>query len=281
MHPRNKHNGRYPIEELLKVEPGLAAHVVKNPRGEPTINFDDPRAVVSLNTALLKFYYGLRSWKIPTNFLCPPIPGRADYIHHLSDLFPEASNLRGLDVGVGANAIYPLIGNKTYDWSFVGSDANPQALSAAQENIESNALQDMIELRLQKNNKHIFKGIILDGESYDFTMCNPPFHASAKEAQAGSERKKRNLGLRTDALNFGGQSQELWCEGGERSFLLTMISESQLFKSQVKWFTSLVSREANLALFQKAIRDLHCKESRVIEMSQGQKKSRILAWSFL
>lgn len=39
-------------------------------------------------------------------------------------------------------------------------------------------------------------------------------------------------------LNFGGQQQELWCEGGEVAFITQMIAESQQFGRQVKWFTS-------------------------------------------
>ncbi len=65
-----------------------------------------------------------------------------------------------------------------------------------------------------------FNGIIHKNEQYDATLCNPPFHDSAAAARAGSERKRRNLGLnKDDALNFGGQQQELWCEGGEVTFI--------------------------------------------------------------
>ncbi len=40
-----------------------------------------------------------------------------------------------------------------------------------------------------------------------------------------------------DALNFGGQQQELWCEGGEVAFIKKMIEESKGFAKQVMWFT--------------------------------------------
>ena len=44
-------------------------------------------------------------------------------------------------------------------------------------------------------------------------------------------------------LNFGGNANELWCEGGELRFLLNMITESRKFRKNCKWFTSLVSKE--------------------------------------
>ena len=266
--------------KLLEIHSELKPFIRTNPANELTINFDDPEAVKALNTALLKHYYALKDWRIPAGFLCPPIPGRADYIHHLADLFPNPQGLRGLDIGVGANVIYPLIGHKSYGWSFIGADINQTALSSAQENVNRNGLKDMIQLRWQKNPEHIFRGIISKEDYFDFTMCNPPFHSSAQEAQAGSQRKKKNLGLRSAALNFGGHAQELWCEGGERSFISTMISESQVYSSQVGWFTTLVSREANLPIFRKTLDEIGCKTVKLIEMAQGQKKSRILAWNY-
>ena len=45
-----------------------------------------------LNRALLKADYGIDFWDIPPNYLCPPIPGRVDYIHHLADLLARSNN---------------------------------------------------------------------------------------------------------------------------------------------------------------------------------------------
>ncbi|MCI9838201.1 RlmF-related methyltransferase, partial [Escherichia coli] len=132
------------------------------------------------------------------------------------------------DIGVGANCIYPLIGVHEYGWRFTGSETSSQALSSAQAIISANpGLNRAIRLRRQKESGAIFNGIIHKNEQYDATLCNPPFHDSAAAARAGSERKRRNLGLnKDDALNFGGQQQELWCEGGEVAFIKKMIEES-------------------------------------------------------
>lgn len=113
-------------------------------------------------------------------------------------------------------------------------------------------------------------------------MCNPPFHNSAEDAQAGTERKLRNLGLaKQSGLNFGGQQDELWCDGGEMAFIQRMISESMLFSRQVVWFTSLVSRKAHLSVFQEQLNAAEVAAVIVREMSQGKKQSRFIAWIFM
>jgi len=242
-----------------------------------------------LNKALLAHYYGVAHWDIPEGFLCPPVPGRADYLHHLADLLaddrngviPEQASV--LDIGTGANLIYPLIGVHEYHWRFTGSEIGNEAFSSAQAIINANpGLSRSVRLRRQKDAASIFNGIIHKNESYDATLCNPPFHDSAATARAGSERKRRNLGQAEDAaLNFGGQQQELWCEGGEVAFILRMIEESKVFGRQVKWFTTLVSRGDNLPPLYRALTDVGAVNVVKKEMAQGQKQSRFIAWSFM
>ena len=119
-------------------------------------------------------------------------------------------------------------------------------------------------------------------ELFDACICNPPFHSSKLAAQSGSQRKWKNLGKThlNDSLNFGGSSSELWCPGGERAFIGKMIQESSEIPDQVRWFTSLVSKEAHLPFLQKLISKKGATEQRVIPMSQGQKKSRLIAWTY-
>jgi 23S rRNA (adenine1618-N6)-methyltransferase len=279
MHPRNVHQDRYCFPELIKANPDLGKYVIANKKGEDSINYDDPAAVRALNSAILAHHYGIKHWEITQNFLCPPIPGRANYLHHLADLFESAKGLRGLDIGVGANCIYPLIGQAAYQWTFVGSDINQEALRSAEAIIRSNQLQGKIELRHQPSPGKIFEGIIKENEHFDFTLCNPPFHSSAEEARSGTERKWKNLKRgHKGKLNFGGQSTELWCEGGEKAFIAQMIKESHVRPKAVTWYTTLVSKEANLPYLKKMLQLVHCPDVRVIDMSHGQKKSRILAW---
>jgi 23S rRNA (adenine1618-N6)-methyltransferase len=287
LHPRNRHRGQYDFVKLSQVSPDLAPFIMKNHYGNKSIDFADPAAVKTLNKAILKFFYGIE-WDLPVQFLCPGIPGRADYIHYVADLLgasnkgviPRGKQILVLDVGVGANCIYPLIGQTEYGWSFIGTDIDPSAIAVANEIIDRNGLAEAIEIRFQKKRSHIFEGIFKDGDpSIDISMCNPPFHASFREATEGTKRKWKNLGIKTKALNFGGCGNELWCLGGEESFIKRMIEES--VHVNCKWFTTLVSKAASLSGIYHALNKVNALEVRTIEMGQGQKKSRIVAWTFL
>jgi 23S rRNA (adenine1618-N6)-methyltransferase len=292
LHPRNKHKERYNFEELIHSYPALASFVRLNKYNDESIDFSNADAVMLLNKALLKLYYGINHWSIPTGYLCPPIPGRADYIHHIADLLatcnqgsiPKGSRIKCLDIGVGANCIYPIIGIKEYGWSFAGSDVEPVALQSATKIIETNALlKGNVELRLQKNSKDIFRGVIQTNENFDLTICNPPFHASLEEAQAGTLRKLSNLNhkrITKTALNFGGKNKELWCEGGEEKFVQKMIAQSKLTAS-VFWFSTLIAKSSHLKSIYAALKKAEAIEIKTIPMSQGNKTSRIVAWTYL
>lgn len=294
LHPRNRHQGRYDFPALLQAHPALARFVIRNPYGKPSIDFADPAAVRTFNRALLAQLYGLHHWDIPEGYLCPPVPGRADYLHGLADvlatsnagIIPRGEQVRVLDIGTGANCIYPLLGHIDYGWQFVGSDIDPQALAAAQRNLVANGLDQAIELRLQSQRTQIFRGLLRADERFHLTLCNPPFHASASEAHSGSRRKWRNLGKldpsrQLPALNFGGQHNELCCPGGELAFIQQMIEESREHAAQVLWFSCLVSKAGNLPLLHARLRQVGARQIRQVDMAQGQKQSRFLAWSFL
>ena len=260
-----------------------------NPYGDESIDFANPAAVKMLNKALLKQHYAIEYWDIPENYLCPPIPGRADYIHYLADLLaadhdgtiPTGKSIKVLDIGVGANCVYPIIGHQEYGWTFVGSDVDKKAVESAKNIAAANPnLKDAVSIRLQNDASRVFLGVVKPGEKFDITMCNPPFHASAEEAAAGSQRKLHNLGKQKKVLNFGGQQVELWCKGGEVGLIETMIQESVEIADQVKWFTTLVSKSANLEAVNHFLRRAGALKVKTVEMAQGQKVSRFVAWSF-
>lgn len=284
VHPRNRHAGRYDFDLLVKLSPELEGVAYLNPAGEPTVDFTDPESVLILNRALLRSYYGVGFWELPPGYLCPPIPGRADYIHHAADLLggKKGDSVRVLDLGVGANCVYPIIGRAEYGWRFVGSDTDPVALANAQRIVEGNpALAGGVELRLQTNSSSMFEGIVNAGESFDLSLCNPPFHASLAEARAASREKWAKLGRPRDTgLNFGGAENELWHPGGEEAFARRMIEESAAFGAQVRWFTVLISKAGTLPSVEKALGKEGVRERRIIDMAQGQKKSRLVAWTF-
>lgn len=301
LHPRNLHKQGYDLPSLVKSYAPLAPHLTTNAHGNLSIAFADPLAVKALNAALLKRYYNINDWDIPDGALCPPIPGRADYIHHIAELpglDDSATNLANtepkitlLDIGTGANGIYPLLACQIYGWHCVGSDINTQSLENVASIIANNpTLKGRFTLRTQHDKNRIFDGIIQAGEFFDVSVCNPPFHASQDEALKANQLKLTNLARnrgeqkpmsKSPTLNFGGLEAELWCKGGERLFLKKLIKESQMFSTQCRWFTSLVSKTENVKPAKKMIRKLGAIDIREIEMKHGNKVTRILAWTFI
>ena len=320
MHTRNVHKNGYDFAALTKCYPALSKFVVRAPSGRQSIDFGKASAVKALNAALLRLYYNIEYWDIPEGFLCPAVPGRADYIHALADLlrdtFQVASpneqakhqskeSVVGLDVGTGANLIYPIIGSQAYAWKFIASDCNPIAIKSARLIQQSNkALNKLIELRQQKDSAKIFEDLIKPSDKLTFTMCNPPFHKSEQEAKFSAENKNTKLARSklkraskhvnpsvkdtrssqtkqsTSNLNFAGQHNELWCDGGEVGFIKRMIMESKHYRDQVHWFTSLVSKKDSIKSLNKALKEIEATETKVIKMDQGNKSSRFIAWRF-
>lgn len=297
LHPKNPHRFGYDFEQLILSNADLKDFIKPNrfnpDSEEKTIDFSNPKAVKELNKALLITHYGIKYWDIPKDYLCPPIPGRADYIHYIADLLAETNNriipegltVQGLDIGIGANCIYPIIGNSSYGWSFVGTDINEESLQNCKKIIQNNPeLIDAISLQKQIEPRFIFKNIIEPEDRFAFTICNPPFHASAEEAVKATSRKAKNLQYKQSSnpvLNFGGQNAELWCKGGEIAFITQMIYESVKYPENVLWFTTLVSKKENLNTIYKLLKKVGATEVKTIDMAQGQKTSRIVAWSFL
>jgi len=287
LHSRNQHAQGYDFARLVEQTPELEAFTILNPAGQTTIDFQDPSAVRMLNRALLKTHYDIEYWDIPPGYLCPPIPGRVDYIHHLADLLsdgndqniPRGDQIRALDIGTGASLIYPLTGQREYGWHFTGSDIDAVALKSARHICEMNKLS--IPLRRQNNPKNIFRGVIQPNDRFHLTMCNPPFHGSQESANKGTQRKWANLGKgRSTKLNFGGQNAELWCPGGEIKFVARMVEQSMDFTKQCLWFTSLVSKKDNLSPLNRILKKANVADCRIVEMAQGQKTSRFIAWTY-
>lgn len=292
LHPRNKNLERYDFKQLIEGSPELAPFVKPNVYGDDSVDFNDPQAVKVLNKALLLHYYNISHWDIPDGYVCPPIPARADYIHYIADFLcrnnygkiPTGSRIKCLDIGVGASCIYPIIGNQEYGWSFIGSDIDPVAIESANRIIDSNpSVQEKVVCKLQINAKDYFYGIIRKDELIDLSICNPPFYASAKEAEAGTGRKiDQNPDKSAEPiLNVEGQNHELWCDGGEEKFVRNMVLQSKKFASNCFCFSTLVSKESNLKSIYHVLEQAEAFGVETIPMGQGNKASRIVVWTFL
>lgn len=293
LHPRNRNRTRYDLNALITTNPELASHIMPNKYGEDSVDFSNPVAVKALNKALLNHYYGIKNWEFSDENLCPPIPGRADYIHLIADVLAEnnlgtipiGDKITCFDIGVGASCIYPIIGVTEYNWKFIGADIDPKSIESAKNIVNSNpSLKDKIECKLQKNPKDIFFGIIGKEDKIDFSICNPPFHSSIEDAQKGTQRKIKNLSGKKEkkpTLNFAGISNELICDGGESKFIQKMIIESKKFSKNCFWFSTLVSKQSNLKGIYKSLKDIEANQIKTIPMGTGNKSSRIVVWTFL
>jgi 23S rRNA (adenine1618-N6)-methyltransferase len=293
LHPRNRNRERYDVKALVQTVPELKDYIILSKQGIETVDFSDPEAVRLLNTAILKHYYGIEKWDFPKENLCPPIPGRADYIHYIADLLaehnsgkiPKGEKVTGFDVGTGAGCIYPIIGTTEYGWKFVATEIDNKSLRSAQHIAKINSsLTDKIEFRRQGDPNDVFFGVWSRLERVDFTMCNPPFHASAEEAMKGSRRKVANLSgkkVSTPERNFSGAPHELITEGGEIKFIQNMVKESTKFGKNCLWFSTIVSKQSNLKKVEEALKRAKALQTRIIPMGTGNKSSRLMVWSFL
>ena len=259
--------------------------VFVNSYNTETIDFANPKAVKAINTALLFKYYNIQFWDFPDDNLCPPIPGRVDYIHYLNDLLKSSgieNNINVLDIGVGANCIYPLLGNAEYQWNFIGTDIDKKSIDRAEKIIKKNGLSEVIKLKQQKDATQIFQGILNEDAKFSATICNPPFYKSKDEAMGANARKLRGLKQpSSEGRNFSGNSNELWYKGGEKAFVHTYLYESSLFKQQCFWYSTLISNKDNLESMYASLNKLGATEIKTIPMHQGNKVTRIVAWTFL
>nr|BAN65609.1 conserved hypothetical protein [Babesia bovis] len=233
-------------------------------------------------------------------YLAPCVPGRANYIHYLADLLnlsnnspdtsadsselkDDASNmklqniLKGervkvLDIGTGANCIYPLIGSAEYGWSFIATDIDINALMLAKQNIQLNNMAKTVELRLQKDTLRMFTGVLMPHEFVHLTMCNPPFHSSLDQANLNPrvstcatinelvfnpgmvatfsidgfdlQKVNKNKFFVDGQVNYTFSSDA--SEHGEVAFVEIMLVESRFHAHNALWFTSLVARLSTL-----------------------------------
>ncbi|XP_059435007.1 uncharacterized protein LOC132167968 isoform X2 [Corylus avellana] len=157
IHPRNKYSENPPDFALLaSLYTSFQPFVFYGRDGRPRIDWTDFNATRELTRVLLLHDHGIHWW-IPDGQLCPTVPNRSNYIHWIEDLLASdiigktntsGDNVRGFDIGTGANCIYPLLGASLLGWSFVGSDVTDVALEWAGKNVKNNPqISQLIEIR--------------------------------------------------------------------------------------------------------------------------------------
>lgn len=283
IHSRNRNKDRYDLKALLDINPDLNTYVKPNTKGEDSIDFSNPIAIKALNKSLLHYYYHIENWNFSDNNVCPSIPNRADYIHHMADVLmesnfgtlPPGDNIKCFNIGVGASCVYPILGIAEYNWNFIASDIDENSLTSAQAIVNSNeSLKNKVDCKLQQNPKDFFYGVINKEEKVDLSICNPPIFASLEIAKKSTEKKNATY-------HISEIGQELIYDGGEISFLQQLVKESKKFATNCYWFSTLVVKQSNQKGMVEFLKELGATQTKVIPMGIGNKSSQIIAWSFL
>ncbi|KDQ57248.1 hypothetical protein JAAARDRAFT_157432 [Jaapia argillacea MUCL 33604] len=278
MHLRNPYRAPPDFVHLAESYPALK-HIMSG----ASVNFTDDLFQRSLTEALLHRDFGLKL-TLPHNRLCPPVPNRLNYILWLQDIITATSPdgslpVRGLDVGTGASAIYPLLGCKTDSrWSFVGTEIDPDSIVSARRNANQNNLSDRIRIVEAAPDGPLFGPLHGDHDSpalpqFDFTMCNPPFYSSANEVLQLAELKS----LPPNAVRTGAEV-EMITPGGEVAFVSRMIDESLIIGTRCKWYTSMLGKLSSIAELVPLLRQHHITYG-ITEFEQGRTRRWAIVWT--
>ena len=282
MHPDNPFEKEYNFNGLIQSHPKLSEFIIVGKSDRKSIDFGDSKAIIALNTALLKRTFDV-NWELKPGHLCPALPGRLDYLIHVKDILdaPSEKPITMLDIGTGASLIYPLLATAAFDWNCTASEVDIDSIEFAKKLLLLNPNLKTTTLRNQRVKSKIFHHVMEENDYFDLVVCNPPLYKTQSEAEQRNIRKNKNLhNNESISHNFGGHSNELWYKGGEEAFIKTMASESVSYGSQVGWFTCLISNSEHVKTLKRYVRKANPTELRVVEMEQGNKKSRFIAWTF-
>ncbi|SPO29520.1 uncharacterized protein UTRI_04747_B [Ustilago trichophora] len=203
-----------------------------------------------------------RLWSVCYVFASKPLPNYTEQ-HHLSPFtsLDPSTQIRGLDIGTGASAIYPILGVSCFpSWHFIGTDIDQSSLDYASAHIvhhPSNA--DRLGARIQLVPVALGEAPFLPDNKglLHFTMCNPPFYASAEEMDLLAGLKK----VPANAVCHGTPS-EMVTAGGEVAFVQRMIGESLITNKEVLWWTCMLGKLSSVVQIAGELKEL-AKERKV------------------
>ncbi|KAH9889026.1 hypothetical protein C8Q73DRAFT_709419 [Cubamyces lactineus] len=283
MHPRNPYRTPPDFVALAEAYPSLKPHITLTRNGA-SIDFKNEVAQRLLTEAILFRDFALKV-TLPPGRLCPPVPNRLNYILWLEDVMetislaleePPNRTIRGLDVGTGASAIYPLLGCRTHaNWSFTATELDEVSLRCARTNVETNGLHDRIAVTPAQPDGPILAPLFDSDTVYDFTMCNPPFYSSREEVLQSAEAKE----LGPNAVCTGADI-EMITPGGEAAFVGRMVEESIQLLGKCRWFTSMLGKMSSLTDIVQSLRAKKVDNYAISELVQGQTRRWVIAWSF-
>ncbi|KAI8436862.1 hypothetical protein MSG28_010314 [Choristoneura fumiferana] len=277
MHPRNIYRTPPDFAKLSKDFAEFAAISQLDVTGKVTIDFKDPKSLRILTKCLLKSDFNLNV-EIPEDRLVPTLPLRLNYILWIEDLLKaidKDNNVRGLDIGTGACAIYPLLAAAKNKWQMVGTEADEESLSKAQNNVQINNLQELIHVKKIETTS-IFNELFgkESEQKFHFSMCNPPFYSNIQELC-----ESRSTARPPPKNGFTGSPHELITEGGELEFCRKMIKESKEHKHKIIIFTTMVGHKFNLEELLEDLKAEGLKHTNS-EFCQGRVTRWGLAWTY-
>lgn len=228
---------------LIKEFPELKKYILKqNEDNEEEFQFDWSNNELSLlmDKSILNYYFNIKYYDIPKGFLIPPIPSRINYINLINSIITklikdiDIKNIIGIDIGTGANIIYPILGYSIYKWKFICTEINKEAYNNAKLILQKNNLENNINIIKQNNKDNIFISILNRENKYIFSMCNPPYYNYENEIKL--EDKKRD-----NEYNF----DEIYYKNGEYGFFQRYFEESICYKNNVFLYTILIGKKIN------------------------------------
>ena len=183
IHPRNPYRTPPDFRELAVKYPDFRKFATQDLKGKITIDFKNPAAVRALTLSLLHKDFSLNV-SIPDDHLVPTLTLRLNYLLWVQDLLSllPATNTRptGLDIGTGSSCIYPLLAVKHLGWDMLATESEPANCDSAVRNVENNELTQRIKVRKVEKGDRIFDSALADGETVEFSMCNPPFFSEER-----------------------------------------------------------------------------------------------------
>ena len=260
---------------LIKEFPELKKYIIKHNDNKEEFSFDWSNNDLSLlmTKSILKYYFNIQYYDIPKGFLIPPIPSRLNYLNLIHSLIKDIKeeNIIGIDIGTGANIIYPILGNSVYNWKFICTEINNESYNNARIILQKNNLEEDINLIKQDNKNNIFLGILNRENKYSFSMCNPPYYDYEQEIKI--EDKKRD-----SEFNF----DEVYYKEGELGFFQRYLEESICYKKNIFLYTILIGKKSNSEIIYDKINTYNgiIKLCNIKKIQTGNNVRYIIYWYF-
>ncbi|EMC96392.1 hypothetical protein BAUCODRAFT_70727 [Baudoinia panamericana UAMH 10762] len=273
--------------DALAAEDADFAAICKVSKDKRWIDFQDPKVVQQLTKSLLKCDFAL-SLELPNDRLCPPVPVRWNYVRWIQELLDTTSGdyrdhydpereVLGLDIGVGASCIYPLLAcSMRPEWRMAGTDVDQHSFDYARKNVEANGLAKRIKLRLSTSDRPLIPLDSMKIEGLDFVMTNPPFYTSHTDMLASYAGKQA-----PPSAVCTGADNEMICPGGDVGFVTRILDESLKLRERVQWYSAMLGKMSSLQQLIAKLREHNITNFAVTCLQAGYRTKRwAVAWSF-